>query len=210
MGAPMPKRTVRPTGKCAVCQHPERIRIELTKAQGASVRAIAKKYSINFYAVHRHWKVHVTNERKASLLMGPVRRAALAARVSEESESILDHLKAVRAGLYSLYDAAITAGDFNGAAMLAGRLHEGLREMARLTGQLAQSPLISNTTNIFLLPAFAEVQNLLVKTLAAHPAARTAVIAAFREMEQRATVPVAQPFAREPLLIEHEAEAASV
>ena len=48
-----------------------------------------------------------------------------------------DHLKTVRAGLYELYDAALSAGDRNGGALLAGKLHENLHAVARITGELA-------------------------------------------------------------------------
>jgi len=184
----------------------ERVRIELLQSGGASVRAIAKKYGLNHYSVHRHWHHHVSEERKANLMLGPVQRQALAARVAEESESVLDHLKSVRAGLYQLYEAALSAGDPVGGAMLAGRLHENLNSMARLTGQLASSPLVQNTTNVFLLPQFAEVQAVLVRVLAAHPAARADVIRSFREMEARMASPAAPINSR--VLIEQDAHAA--
>jgi len=81
--------------------------------------------------------------------------------------------------LYQLYETALCAADGNTGALIAGRLHENLNAMARLTGQLASSPLVQNTTNIFMLPQFAEVQAVLVRVLAAHPAARLDVIRAF-------------------------------
>jgi hypothetical protein len=91
--------------------------------------------------------------------------------------------------------------------MLAGRLHENLNAMARLTGQLASSPLVQNTTNVFLLPQFAEVQAVLVRVLAAHPAARADVIRSFREMEARMASPAAPINSR--VLIEQDAHAAA-
>jgi hypothetical protein len=94
-------------GRCTVCTHIERVRIELMLAGGAGHRAIGRKYGLTHYAVGRHWSGHVTEERKAALVLGPVQRQALAARVAEESESVLDHHKATRCGLYARYDAAI-------------------------------------------------------------------------------------------------------
>lgn len=173
-------------------------------AGGASIRAVSRKFSIAYDALNRHWKNHVDAERKANLVLGPVQRQALASRVAEESEGVLDHFKSIRAGLYQLYDNSLAASDGAIGAMLAGRLHENLNSMARLTGQLASSPLVQNTTNIFLLPQFAEIQSVLMRSLAAHPAARADVIRAFRAMEQRASAP-APPAQREPVLIEHEA-----
>jgi hypothetical protein len=158
-------------------------------AGGASHRAVGKKFGLSHYCIGRHWANHVNAERKAALVLGPVTRAAMAARLSEESESVLDHLKSVRAGLYALYDAAVTAGDRTGGALLAGRLHENLGKMAQLTGQLAQSPLVQvNQTNVFVNdPGFAQFQQQLIGVLRRFPDARNAVVAEFERLEREMT-----------------------
>jgi hypothetical protein len=189
-----------PTGKCTVCAHLERTRIELLVLGGASQRSVGRKYGLSHHSLCRHFANHISEERKANLILGPVQRQALAARVCEESESVLDHFKATRSGLYSLFDSAVTAGDGNTGALVAGRLTEVNNAIGRLTGQLMASPLISNTTNIFLLPAFAKIEALIVNALLKHPEARTAVIKALREHEASELQPVV-PAA----LIEHEA-----
>ena len=185
----MAARRGEPSGRCKACAHPERVRIELLLAGGASRRAVAAKYQLGHYALARHWRNHVSDERRTNLVLGPVQRASLAARVAEESESVIDHFKSVRAGLYGLYDAAVTAGDRIGGAMLAGRLHENLNSMARLTGQLATSPLVQfNQQNNFFSsdPAFAEFQARLIATLRPFPEARNAVISEFERVERAA------------------------
>ena len=90
----------------------------------------------------------------------PVQKAALAARVAEESESVLDHFKSVRAGLWSLYDAAVTAGDGGIGSLIAGRLHENLNSIARITGQLVSSPLVqfNSQVNLKSSPRFLEFE----------------------------------------------------
>lgn len=145
---------------------------------------MAAKFGISHYSIGRHWARHVNAERKAALVLGPVTQAALAARVSEESESVLDHLKSVRAGLYALYDAAVTAGDRTGGALLAGRLHENLGKMAQLTGQLAQSPLLVQNNFFMADPGFMEFQQQLIQVLRRFPEARSAVIAEFEKLER--------------------------
>jgi hypothetical protein len=142
------------------------------------------KFGLSNHSIGRHWGNHVTPERKATLVLGPVTQAALAARVSEESESVLDHLKSVRAGLYALYDAAVTAGDRTGGALLAGRLHENLGKMAHLTGQLSQSPLLVQNNYFMADPGFMEFQQQLIQVLRRFPEARTAVIAEFEKLER--------------------------
>jgi hypothetical protein len=198
----MPARRGEPTGRCTVCSHPERARIELLLAGGAaSHRAVGRKYKLSHYAIGRHWSGHVSDERKASLVFGPVDRERLASRIGEESISVLDHFRAIRSGLYDLYQKALEAGDGQTGATLAGRLHEGLNSIARITGELAHSSLVTNNTmNVFLSPQFAEIEATLARVLAPHPAALTAVITAFRDLERRSTETAAPAHA----LIEHE------
>ncbi len=188
------------SGGCTVCAHPERVRLEILLASGAGQSAVGRKYGLSADAVHRHWRNHVTAERKANLILGPVQRAELAARVCEETGSVLDHLKAIRAGLYQQYNAAIEAGDRNSGALLAGKLHENLRTVARITGELTSSPLVqinnSQTNVIALLDSreFATFQATLIRVLNRFPAARDAVVAEFEALEkQAATAPLPVP-----------------
>ena len=191
-------------GGCTVCAHAERTRIELLIVGGASQTAVSRKYSLSKDSVHRHMKNHISEERRAVLILGPTQRMALAAQISEESGSVFDHYRAVRAGLYRLYDAAVTAGDRQGGALVAGRLLTCLDAMGRLTGQLAQSPLIQNNTqvNFYLSPEFAGFQADLVRALSRFPDAREAVIAEFERLE-------AAPVEQSPPALEHHADAAA-
>src|SRR5580658_3398974 len=88
-GATLPAH-VGHAGGCTVCAHVERTRIELLLAGGAGQHAVGRKYGLSKDSVHRHWKNHVTEERRAALIMGPVQRMSLAAQVAEESESVLE------------------------------------------------------------------------------------------------------------------------
>jgi hypothetical protein len=76
--------------------------------------------------------------------------------------------------------------------MIAGRLHENLRDVARLTGQLATSPLVMQQTNNFFVgdPAFARFQAQLIAALRPFPDARSAVIRQFETLE---ATPLAAP-----------------
>jgi hypothetical protein len=188
----MAAHSPKPNGKCTVCTHTERVRLELLLAGGASLRSVARKYGLSHYAVGRHWTGHVSDERKANLVLGPVQRQALAARVAEESSSVIDQLRIVRAGLFQTYDTALTAGDRLSIGMIAGRLHENLRDVARLTGQLATSPLVMQQTNNFFVgdPAFARFQAQLIAALRPFPDARSAVIRQFETLE---ATPLAAP-----------------
>lgn len=177
------------SGGCTVCAHAERTRIELLLAGGAGQTATADKFGLSKHSVHRHWHSHVSEERRASLIMGPAQRQALAAQVAEESESVLDHHRAVRAGLYQRYSAALEAGDNFSVASIAGRLTEVNNAIARLCGQLATSPLIQqNTLNVFVNdPAFATFRDDLVRVLSRFPDAYEAVLAEFERLEAQPT-----------------------
>jgi hypothetical protein len=189
----MPVPAGHPSGKCTLCSHTDRVRIELQLAAGgASLNALARKYGISRHVLSRHLANHVSEARRAALILGPVQRMSLAARVSEEAESVIDHYRAVRAGLYALYNAALEAGDRNGGALVAGRLLTCLDSMARLTGQLATSPLIQNNTqvNFYLQPEFASFEADLIRALSRFPEARAAVLAEFERLET--TAPTAE------------------
>jgi len=190
----------RPPGHCTICQHVERTRAELLAASGASVASIARKFSMSSDALHRHWKNHVSPERRAALIMGPTQRMALAAAVAEEAESVLDHHRAVRAGLYQRYAAALEAGDNNAVGLLAGRLTDINNSISRLTGELASSPLIQhNTVNVYGSPEFARFRADLVRAVAPYPEVRQHVLRVFERLEA--------PAAQLPAL-EHHADAA--
>lgn len=180
------------TGRCQCCRHPQRIELELLLAGGASGRAVARKFSIDHGAIARHWRRHVSDERKARLALGPVQAHALAARVAEESSNVVDQLRVVRAGLFESYHAALQAADRHSTALLAARLHENLRLLAKITGELASSPLvqINNQTVLIESPQFAEFQARLIQVLGRHPAARDDVVREFEALEaQRAPLP---------------------
>jgi len=189
--------------RCKVCYHLERIRIELLLAQGASQRSVARKFGLSEDSVQRHWTRHIDDERRARLVVGPVAMEALAARLAEESESILDHHRVVRAGLYERYSACLAAGDSSGVALLAGRLTEINNAISKLTGELANSPLVQNNTvnNFYAQPEFLSFQDSIVRVLSRFPEAYAAVLAEFERLE--AAVPVELP------ALEHKSAGAS-
>lgn len=190
----------RPSGQCGVCRHSDRARAELWLAGGASQHAVAEKLAVSHDAVRRHWLKHVSNARKAALVLGPVQVEALAAKIAEESESIIDHHRTTRAGLYQCYVAALDAGDLNGAATIAGRLTEVNRELSKLTGELATSPLVQNNHLHVHAPVIQDIQEMLLRVLEPFPDAAQAVIAGLEALDRRS-----QPTAPNRPALEHAA-----
>jgi hypothetical protein len=93
--------------------------------------------------------------------------------------------------LYKVYDIAVTASDGTTTGLLAGRLTEVNNAIAKLTGELASSPLVvNNTQNIFTSdPGFAQFQQQLIGVLRHFPDARNAVVAEFERLERTLAAP---------------------
>jgi hypothetical protein len=185
-----PKRIKAPHPRCQVCRHEERWRIELLRAGGASLDALAAKFKVDRDAIWRHMKNHVSDEVKASYLAGPVQLAELAAKASDTGGSILDHLIAVRTVLWGHLDAATQAADGKLAALISDKLVKTLEVAARISGELGDlaKSTVYNTTinNVAVLtenPAFMRVQATLLRALGPFPEARAAVVAALRDLE---------------------------
>jgi hypothetical protein len=192
--------------KCTVCAHDERWRIELLHAGGASLNSLAEKFGLSKDAVGRHWNNHVSQEIKASYLVGPAQLADLAAKAAEEGASVLDHFRAVRTMLMSQMAATTEAGDARGAAIVAGQLVGVLEKIGKVTGEIAtiaQGTInIQNNVAIVNSPQFAKVQAAILRALAPHATARAAVVDALRELDAETARDVAGPGSA-PLIIEH-------
>jgi hypothetical protein len=206
MGTP---RTIRP-GQCAVCTHPDRGRIEALVCGGASHRAVAKRFggSLNKDNLSRHFKNHVTRERRAELVAGPGKVEELANAAAAESRGLLDQLSIVRSVLLNQFLTAAEAGDRSGVANIAGRLLESLRALGRLTGELREvtGVTVNNVLNLFASPEFTALQDGLLLVARAHPEARADIVALLRSLDAKPDA-AAQPNGNEraPPFIEGEA-----
>jgi hypothetical protein len=188
--------------RCGVCDHDERWRIELLRAGGASLDALATKFKLSADAIGRHWRGHVSDEVKAGYLVGPAQLADLAATASAEGASVLDHFRVVRTLLMSHLDATTQAGDARGAAIVSGSLVNVLEKIGKVTGEIATIAAgtinIQNNVAIVNSPQFAKVQAAILRALAPHSEARMAVVAALRELDdESAPAPAA-------LVIDHQ------
>jgi hypothetical protein len=190
--------------RCQICDHPERWRIELLRAGGASLDALAEKFKVSRDAIHRHWTRHVHDDAKASYLAGPSQMEALHAKAAAEGESVLDYFRIVRTALMSSMAASSEAGDARGVAMVSGQLIATLEKIGKVTGEIANIAGTVNITNnvaIINSPIFARLQAAQMKALAAYPEARAATVAAWRELESEAVDAPARPKA--PIVIDH-------
>jgi len=172
------------TGRCQGCKHLERVRIERLLAAGASIKGTARKFAIDYHALRRHWINHVSTEARAAYIAGAgATKDQLEAIVADESLAIIDHYRIVRGGLYKGFGAASEIGDGNALALLAGRLHENLRDCARLTGELQRGPLLNIQNNVLVNPDYMKAIVRIVSAVAPYPEAPAAVIMALRDLD---------------------------
>lgn len=198
--------------RCTVCQHDERWRIELLRAGGASLDSLATKFGISRDSIYRHWQHHVSDEIKASYLAGPAQLADLAVTAAAEGASVLDHFRCVRTMLMSHMATMTEAGDARGAAIVAAQLVNVLEKLGRITGEISAlaAGTINVTNNIALVnsPQFARAQAAILRALAPHGAARMAVVAALRELDDETADEPGRThgprYASAPLTIDHQ------
>ncbi|MFL5269503.1 MAG: hypothetical protein ACJ8AH_23430 [Stellaceae bacterium] len=173
------------TGRCQGCNHLERMRIERLLAAGASIKGTARKFEIDYHALRRHWINHVSAEARATYIAGAgATKYQLEEIVADESVALIDHYRIIRNALYRGFGAASEAGDGNALALLAGRLHENLRESGRLTGELQRGPLLNIQNNLLINSDYSKAIALIVGAVAPYPEAREAVIAALRDLDE--------------------------
>src|SRR5437773_10826503 len=103
--------------RCIICNHAERVRIEIECAAARPDRAIAEQFGLKRDAVRRHWQNHVSGARKAEIICGPLKIQRLAEKSAEE-----DYLAILRSELLHLFlDAKARRLTFD-AGSIAARL----------------------------------------------------------------------------------------
>ena len=180
----MARRKGSRTGRCQGCNHVERVRIERFLAAGASIKGAARKFAIDYHALRRHWRNHVSAEARAAYIAGAgATKDQLEEIVADESLGLIDHYRIVRGALYKGFSAASELTDGNSLALLAGRLHENFRDCGRLTGELQRGPLLNIQNNVLVNPDYTRAIARIVSAVAPYPEAREAVIAALRDLD---------------------------
>jgi hypothetical protein len=173
--------------RCAVCRHVEVAKIDMLRAGGASFRALAAKFPpLHRDQLYRHWK-HVSKERRLALVAGPLKLEEMAAKAAAESKGLVDYLGITRSILFNQLLCGAEAGDRNGVSMIAGRLLENLRDLARLTGELRELSglTINQTTNVAIMsdPRMLELQSGLLDLCRRHPQARPDIVGLLRRLD---------------------------
>jgi hypothetical protein len=183
-------RRVSPEKRCAICQHPERVRIEALHVAGVSLDKIAAKFDVHRDAVWRHVQRHMTDDQRATYLVGPARIAELREVAAAENESVLDYLSILRSALVAQLDKLSKANDHQGIATISTPLLNCLKALGKVTGEInavANSTIINVQNNNVVLnsPPFNDMQAGLMEVCAHHPAARADIVALFRRLDEK-------------------------
>lgn len=169
------------------------------RLQGMSLDSIAEKFNLGAGgrdSLWRHMKNHVSDDEKA-MMLADVPIAEAAARAAEEGVGLLDYLSLIRSALLQQVRLAATVNDRHGLAAVSGKAIDCLREIGKLTGELKTlggSTVINQQFNFAASPAFAELQQTLIRALQPFPQALAAVVSALQEIEA-APVDVTQTLA---------------
>jgi hypothetical protein len=177
---------------CTICRHAERAKIERLRAGGASYLSLGRRFGVSMYAVHRHWRNHVSPQRRAALIVGPAKIEALAGQAADESRSLIEDLALAKSVLFRSFLDAAELKDRHGVATVAGRLLECLKALGALTGQLREaskavgaSVSVVNTVNIIGSPEFVALQSGLLRIARAHPTAKADIVSLLRSLDDR-------------------------
>ena len=186
------------SGRCAICNHVDRARIEAAVARGVSRRDAAMRFDVSADSIYRHYNNHVSEDQKVALKTNALKpRANLLKLVEQEDQGLLESLSAIRAGLWTLFESAVGLEDRSNASRLAAQLNSNLETVAKLTGELrphASTQVLNLTTS----PDYLRLRQRLVMALRPYPDALGAVIEAFRGVEADAAAELKAAMAQPP------------
>jgi hypothetical protein len=178
-------------GRCLICTHKERARIEFARISGVSLDNIAQTYGISRDVVWRHMRNHVSAEQRA-LYLADVDLKGLAERANAESLSLLDYLAITRSTLMMQMQAAAGCNDRSGTAALAGKLNQTLQLIGEFTGEMLRlnpHTVNQNVTVFMSSPLYVELEQMLISILSDHPDVLAKVVGGLRQLEGRAPAP---------------------
>jgi hypothetical protein len=176
-------------GRCRVCRHPERIRIEALHIGGVSLDALQAEFGIQRDAIHRHCKNHVSKIAKVNYLAGPVQIATLAQAAARENKSILEYLCVIRSILMNQLVKQAAKNNARTAGQTSGYLTTVLQTMGKITGEisgLASATFnINGNVNILNSQPFIDLQAGLLEVCQKHPDARGDIVDLFRRLDAK-------------------------
>jgi hypothetical protein len=143
------------TGRCQGCNHVERVRIERFLAAGASIKGAARKFAIDYHALRRHWRNHVSAEARAAYIAGAgATKDQLEEIVADESLGLIDHYRIVRGALYKGFTTASELGTAIRWRCSRGGCTRISGICGRLTGELQRGTLLNIQNDVLVNPDY--------------------------------------------------------
>lgn len=159
----------------------------MLRVAGTPYRVLADKFGLGKDAIVRHFHSHVTEQRKAELMVGPAQVEELAVAAADESRTVMDYLSIARSVLFRQFINAAEAGDRNRVVSVADSLLVALRDSAKITGELRQLSGVTinqNTVNFVGTPAFDVLSSGLLQIAREFPAAKPSIVALLRRLDE--------------------------
>jgi hypothetical protein len=176
-----------PNGKCQICAHPERGRIDYLASTGGGewgkgLRAVAKKFEISFAALYRHAHAHISTEYRNAVKIGPFQSEEhLRKLLAESGASVLDRFNALYSGHLSRWLNALEACDDHNMLQHGRMMSVLLGRVGLITHELMPSTAHTNIQqNFYMSPDFHAFQRRAIQVLRKHPEAMQGWIEAFR------------------------------
>lgn len=170
--------------QCTVCQHPRRGAIELELAQGGTQTAVAGRYQLTKFTVHRHWQNHVADSHKSALRLGSDAGTVDVGKLRDAMRSnTLPDLLDLKARLWGALDRAKAAGNLQIEGSLIGRALQLEESIARATGALRGDAV--TVAGVINVNVYAELRGGLVQVLKTHPSAREALLEFLRGFDDK-------------------------
>jgi hypothetical protein len=193
----VPKAGV-PSGKCTVCAHIERGRIDFLAASGSPLNPLAEQFGLSKDSLHRHFKAHVTETYKRQVRIGPLQSEdSLRKLAAEQGVSVFEHLQGLRALFTARLMIAYEAGADSAVASIGGRLIQLAELMARLSKELMPP---SHETNNYavVVNMYDSLERDMLDYARTHPEAHPHFVAFFRSRVQQQLIDVSPERAHVP------------
>ncbi len=175
----MPKAGV-PTGRCQVCVHPERLRIEYLQCLGEPMPRLAEQFEVHKDALYRHFELHVSEAAKRAAKIGPFQTEEQIRKLcAENDKSVMENCRAIYQGLARLWLQALEAGAVDRTIALSREMRENLKVQARITKEIAppSGQVVFNT-----IVASGDFQTEMLALVQDHPEVRPRVAKIVRMM----------------------------
>ena len=164
--------------RCTVCDHPQRVEIDMQLVCGESYRTIADQFGLSKTALIRHKESHIPDALVKAQDAGEVAQA----------DDLLAQVKALQTEAQEILGEARAAGDLRTALRGIGQALSCLELLSRIEGRLQdqQSVQVNVNLDIFHSPEWVRVGRMLAEVLRDYPDLRATVAAKLGDMVEAA------------------------